>query len=104
MDDTTGGRLGEVRKALDTVIDPELGLPVTDLGLVYGIDVADGTVTVHMTTTTPICPLASHLLQVADARLRELPWVEEVLVRSVSEPPWSPERMSDRARAILGMG
>jgi len=96
-------RTREVWAALDQVVDPELGLPITDLGLVYGVDVGDGAVTVEMTTTTPVCPLGSYLAQVAETTVAGIPWVEQATVRVVDEPPWSPELMSDRARAVLGI-
>ncbi len=92
-----------VRDVLSQVIDPELGLPITDLGLIYGVEIDDGTVTVDMTTTTPVCPLGSYLAQEAEARLRALAGVDRAVVRAVHEPPWSPELMSERARTILGI-
>ncbi len=88
-------------RALDQVIDPELGLPVTDLGLVYGVDVDGSSVTVDLTTTTPVCPLGSYLTQMAETKLMEIPGIERASIRLVTEPPWSPEMMSDRARQVL---
>ncbi len=102
--EATGDLEAAVRDVLSQVIDPELGLPITDLGLIYGVEIDDGTVTVDMTTTTPICPLGSYLAQEAEAKLNALAGVDRAVVRTVHEPPWSPELMSDRARAVLGMG
>lgn len=87
---------------LSGVIDPELGIPVTDLGLVYRVQVADGAVTVEMTTTTPVCPLGEYLTGIVESRLLDLPGVERVDVRVVFDPPWTPERMSPAARTLLG--
>ena len=87
--------------ALSQVIDPELGLPVTDLGLVYRVEIDGSKVTVDMTTTTPVCPLGSFLTQMAESKLMEIDGIDRVSIRMVTEPRWSPEMMSDRARQIL---
>lgn len=92
----------DVWEALATVIDPELGLPITDLGLVYGVDVLDDSVWIEMTTTTPICPLGAYLVQVAEEQVRLMPGVETVSVTLTDDPPWTPDRMSADARRVLG--
>ncbi len=89
--------------ALDQVIDPELGLPITDLGLVYRVEVGGETVQVDMTTTTPICPLGVYLAQTAEAKLLELEGIDHAVINTVHEPQWKPEMMSDRAREVLGI-
>ena len=92
-----------VLDALREVIDPELGENVVDLGLVYGIDVEGGQVTVRMTLTTPNCPLQASL-GAAVRRAVELfvPGAQSVSVELVWEPRWTPERVSPEARARLG--
>ena len=90
--------------ALAQVIDPELGLPVTDLGLVYKIEFDGPTANVDMTTTTPVCPLGSYLSRMAETKLKEIPGVDTAVIQIVHEPPWKPEMMSDRARRVLGIG
>ncbi len=88
---------------LHEVIDPELGVNIVDLGLVYDLTVTDDRrVRIAMTLTTPGCPLAGFLEEEIRGRLRQLPQVRDVSVRLVWEPPWDPERMSDAARAQLG--
>jgi len=89
--------------ALAEVIDPELGLPVTDLGLIYKIEFDGPTANVDMTTTTPVCPLGSYLSQMAETKLREIPGIDSAVIRIVHEPQWKPEMMSDRARQVLGI-
>lgn len=91
-----------VLDALRDVWDPELGLDVVSLGLVYGVEVVDGAVTVDMTLTTPGCPVAESLpTEARDALQRALP-DHHVEVRVVWDPPWTPERLSDEALDALG--
>jgi metal-sulfur cluster biosynthetic enzyme len=93
-----------VREALRLVIDPELGINVVDLGLVYGVDVEDGDVRVKVTMTTPACPLSEYVTTNAEAAVwQNVPGVKSVDVALVWEPPWKPDMMSDEARARLGM-
>ena len=85
------------------VIDPELGINIVDLGLVYDLDVDDGLVRVEMTMTTPACPLHAYLSeQVEEAIRAEMPGVRTVAVHLVWDPPWGPERMSRVAQQELG--
>ncbi len=93
-----------VLDALREVIDPEIGLNVVDLGLVYGIDVEDGRVLVRLTMTTPACPLGEEIALDAAGRVRALEGVREAAIELVWEPPWTPERMSASAKEQLGWG
>lgn len=93
----------ELIEALRVVVDPELGVNVVDLGLVYGARVEDGLATVELTMTSPACPMGD--LIIADARdelLRRFPDLRHVEVELTFSPPWSPERMSNAAREQLG--
>ncbi|MFQ5875504.1 MAG: metal-sulfur cluster assembly factor [Dehalococcoidia bacterium] len=92
----------QVMDALRQVYDPELGLNIVDLGLVYGVDINDGQVQVTMTLTTPGCPLHNAIAGGAEAALRRLPGVESTAVQVVWDPRWTPERMSEAARQRLG--
>lgn len=93
----------QVLDALRLVVDPELGINVVDLGLVYRVDVSDGHVKVVMTMTSPACPLGALLTEQAEATIwQNVPDVTSVTVDLTWEPPWSPERMSDAARERLG--
>lgn len=92
-----------VRAALRHVIDPELGINVVDLGLVYEVSVQDGNVRVSMTMTTPACPLGETLSEQAEATIRQnVPGVKSVMVDLVWDPPWRSSMMSDAAKERLG--
>jgi metal-sulfur cluster biosynthetic enzyme len=92
-----------VREALRHVIDPELGINVVDLGLVYDVTLQDGDVSIAMTMTTPACPLGETLSEQAEATIRRnVPGVKSVMVDLVWDPPWRPAMMSDAAKEQLG--
>lgn len=92
-----------VRGLLRTVIDPELGVNIVDLGLVYDVVIDDdGTVAIEMTLTTPGCPLGGFLDDQIRGCLAQLPQVRHVQVGLVWEPLWDPAAMSDAAREQLG--
>lgn len=95
-----------VRRLLRTVIDPELGVNIVDLGLVYeiAVDADAGSVAVEMTLTTPGCPLSGFLDDQIRGSLAQLPQVREVAIALVWEPPWDPDAMTDDARRALGWG
>jgi metal-sulfur cluster biosynthetic enzyme len=89
--------------ALRTVVDPEAGMNIVDLGLVYGIDVADPGVTVRMTMTSAACPMADLITdEVRAALAAALPAAVPVHVEMVWDPPWTPDRMSGIAREHFG--
>lgn len=93
----------QVLTALRQVIDPELGLNVVDLGLVYSIEAQDGHVQVALTMTTPACPLSNLLLEMAEAAIwQQLPDVKSVKINLVWDPPWHPGLMSAQAKSELG--
>ncbi len=93
----------KILKELETVIDPELGLNIVDLGLIYDLNIDDeNNVNVKMTLTTPGCPLHDSITSGARYVLEALEEVNEVTVQLVWEPAWSPELMSDRAKDWLG--
>ncbi|HET6916287.1 MAG TPA: iron-sulfur cluster assembly protein [Acidimicrobiales bacterium] len=94
-----------VLDGLRGVFDPELGLDVVSLGLVYGIDEEeDGRVIVEMTLTTPGCPVSEMLPSEANEAVANslAPLGRTAEVRVVWDPPWTPERLSDEAATYLG--
>jgi metal-sulfur cluster biosynthetic enzyme len=92
----------DVREALFEVIDPELGVNIVDLGLVYRIVVDSSTVHITMTMTTPACPLRDYLEDLVEsAVVSRLPGAARVIVEVVSDPPWTEEMMSAAARTQL---
>lgn len=92
----------EVEEALRLVIDPELGENVVDLGLIYGIEVEDGTARIRMTTTTRGCPAAAFLKEAAQSAAAAVPGIRDAEVALTYEPPWSPAMMSAAASEHLG--
>ena len=90
-------------KALRQVYDPELGVNVIDLGLIYTITVDDqGYVTIEMTLTTPGCPLHESISEGVRAALQEIPGITGGEVRLVWNPPWNPTRLTAEGRRELG--
>jgi metal-sulfur cluster biosynthetic enzyme len=88
---------------LQRVLDPELGLSVLDVGLVYGVIIDDDVVQVRLTMTSAACPLADVIIDDLTRELdHALPAGLAIRVELVWEPPWSPERMSEHARASMG--
>lgn len=91
-----------VRKALRTVKDPEVGMNIVDLGLVYTIEVDASGVKVQMTLTSPGCPVGPQLLEESEQAVRDVDGVEDVTVELVWEPYWTPERIDPKVRSFLG--
>ena len=91
-----------VRKCLRQVQDPELGLNIMDLGLVYDVEVDEGNVHIKMTLTSPGCPSGADIMSDVDRVVRLLDGVSAVDVELVWEPFWTPERIDPRVRAFLG--
>jgi metal-sulfur cluster biosynthetic enzyme len=92
-----------VLDALKHVVDPELGINIVDLGLVYDVDISEsGAIHIEYTLTTmgcPIGPLIEHQMQ---SFLEGVPGVTSVEAEMVLRPPWTPEMMSEEAKAALG--
>ena len=88
--------------ALRTVVDPELGINLVDLGLVYHVAVEGDVAVVELTMTSPACPLSEYIKQLVDEAIRTaVPDINEVEVSIALDPAWSPEMMSDGARREL---
>ncbi|QPF74010.1 metal-sulfur cluster assembly factor [Roseateles sp. DAIF2] len=92
-----------VLAALRRVVDPEVAMSIVDVGLVYGVTIADQQARIRLTMTSPACPVADVILDEVEAELdRVLPQGIALDTQLVWEPPWSPERMSERARRFMG--
>jgi len=92
----------EIREALREVIDPELGVNIVDLGLVYAIEIVDNEVRVTMTMTTPACPLRDYVQDLVESTLLDrVTAAQRVVVEIVQDPPWSVDMMSETARRQL---
>lgn len=99
MDDS---QKNEVVNVLKTINDPELGVDVWTLGLIYNLDFKDEKLLIKMTFTSPMCPYGPYLLQEIKAALtKQLSWIKGVDVEIVFEPLWQP---SDELKAMLGIG
>jgi metal-sulfur cluster biosynthetic enzyme len=95
----------DIRAALRQVIDPEIGVNIVDLGLVYRIEVDGARVRIAMTMTSPACPLADYLKDLVTSAVRDrVPDVTDVDIVLEWEPPWDPGMMSEDARRQLGEG
>ena len=93
----------EIFEALRTVIDPELGVNIVDLGLVYEVQITENRLDIALTMTTPACPLGDYLLSNAEAVLRQrFPALQDLNIELVFEPLWNPMMMSWSARETLG--
>jgi len=92
----------QVREALKEVYDPEIGINVLDLGLVYGIEVEGQTVHIDMTLTSPGCPIGPQIMRDVQRRVGAVEGVEKVDVQWVWSPMWSPDMMSEEAKDELG--
>ncbi len=94
----------DVFTGLKNVYDPEIGINIVDLGLVYDADISEaGVVLVTMTLTSLGCPLGPVIMQEVNNALRDLPGIGETDVKLVWSPPWSPENMTEDARDELGI-
>ncbi len=93
----------DILETLKTVYDPEIPVNVVDLGLVYDVQVNDSDVYVQMTLTFPGCGMGPYIAQQAEWAIQDLEGVEEVEIELVFDPPWSPDLISEEARAQLGL-
>lgn len=91
-----------VLEALRRVYDPEIPVDIVNLGLIYEVKIGDGKVRVRMTTTAPGCPVGAFIAAEAERAIREIEGVEDVSVELVYDPPWSPERISEAGKRMLG--
>jgi metal-sulfur cluster biosynthetic enzyme len=92
----------EVTDVLRDVIDPELGLDFVELGLIYDIEIEDGTVRITYTLTSPGCPIGPQVSEQIEEFVGELDGVVDVQPTMTFSPPWTPDRMSEDAKFALG--
>jgi metal-sulfur cluster biosynthetic enzyme len=94
----------QVLEALKTCDDPELGVNVVDLGLIYDVRITpEGDVFVTMTLTTPGCPLLDYFVDTTASKIRGLVGVRDAKVEITFEPLWDKSKMSEEAKAQLGL-
>ncbi|ADT84308.1 aromatic ring hydroxylating enzyme [Thermococcus barophilus MP] len=93
-----------ILEKLKEVVDPEIGIDVVNLGLIYELEIRpDNTVYVKMTMTTPGCPLTMWLLKAVEEKILEIPGVKDAEIELTFDPPWSPERISEEYKKKLGL-
>jgi metal-sulfur cluster biosynthetic enzyme len=93
-----------VRGQLQKVLDPELGISIVDLGLVYGIAISEkGICTITMTLTTIGCPLFGVIQKEIEDKTMEIDGIEDVKIDLTFDPPWTPDKMSEESRIRLGL-
>jgi len=91
-----------VRAVLSQVLDPEVGIDIVELGLVYDVAIDGDAIDIRMTMTSPACPLGEHILGEVEQRLTERFPQAQVSVELVWEPAWTPDRISLEGRRRLG--
>ncbi|HEY7801690.1 MAG TPA: metal-sulfur cluster assembly factor [Dehalococcoidia bacterium] len=94
----------EVMEVLRTVEDPELGMDIVDLGLLYEVEVEESTAKVTYSLTSMGCPAGPLIAQDIDGAVRQVEGIENVELELTFDPPWTPDRMSEDAKFILGFG
>jgi len=92
-----------IYEVLKQVHDPEIGVNIVDMGLIYGLEIDEGKIDVIMTLTSPACPAGPQILTQVEARVKELEGVEDVDIKVVWSPPWNPEMLSEDAKDQLGI-
>lgn len=93
----------QVEAALSKCIDPELGIDVVSLGLIYGIALAPDQATITMTLTTPGCPLIPYLKQQIVDQVTKIDGISQVEIILTFDPPWTPDKITPAAKAQLTM-
>tara|TARA_Y100001970_G_scaffold75867_2_gene96192 strand:+ start:2985 stop:3287 length:303 start_codon:yes stop_codon:yes gene_type:complete len=93
----------KVLEALSHVYDPEIPIDIVNLGLVYEVSIDGDVVNLKMTMTSPGCPSAREIILESQTLVSEIDGVKEANVEVVWDPPWTPEKMSDEARASMGI-
>lgn len=93
----------DIIAALKEIMDPELNISLWDLGLIYDIIIKDGDVEIVMTLTSVGCPLFGTIQGDIEEKIKKIKGVKKVTVDLTFEPPWSMDKMSEEAHALLGL-
>jgi len=93
----------EIRDLLRPIYDPDIGVSIVDLGLIYRVENNDGNILVDMTFTTPACPYGPQLVEEVKYTLNALDGVNSVNVEIVWDPPWSMDNISESTKLELGL-
>lgn len=93
----------DVITVLKDCFDPEIPINIWDLGLVYGIDIQEGNIGIKMTLTAPGCMMGGMIAEEVKSKIKAMQGVKEAKVDLVWDPPWSPDKMSEEAKAQMGI-
>ncbi|OGD85792.1 aromatic ring hydroxylase [Candidatus Curtissbacteria bacterium RBG_16_39_7] len=94
----------EILKKLKTILDPELGINIVDLGLIYDVSVnKNNHVKILMTLTTPLCPLSAYFQKSLEDKVKRISGVEKVKIDLTFDPPWNPLKITKEARTQFGL-
>lgn len=93
----------EIVTVLKDCYDPEIPINIWDLGLVYDINVQDGSVGIKMTLTAPGCMMGGMIAEEVKSKIKAMQGVKDAKVELVWDPPWSPDKMSPEAKAQMGI-
>lgn len=92
----------QIINKLKQCIDPELGINIVDLGLIYSINIEGSRINVLMTMTTPGCPMESYFVKDISIKLKSLKGISDVTVEMTFDPVWNPSKMSAESKDLLG--
>ncbi len=94
----------QITAKLREVLDPELGVSIVDLGLIYNVEIDQhGTAAITMTLTTIGCPLFGQIQKSIEDKVLEVPGITEVSIELTFDPPWTPDKMAESAKIELGL-
>lgn len=93
----------DVMRVLKKCYDPEIGVSLVDLGLIYDVQINKDKVNIKMTLTSPGCPMHSFMINDVEENVKKLKGVKDVKIELVWNPPWTPDRMSKEVRKKLGI-
>ena len=99
MTEMTVPSVDDVEEAMRDVVDPELGINVVDLGLLYGVNIDGNDVTLDMTLTSAACPLTDVIMDQTNQALEGI--ANDVAINWVWMPPWGPDKITDDGRDML---
>jgi len=105
MENTTENNLtSRIYTNLEKVVDPEIGINIVDLGLIYELEIDNDTnVKILMTLTAPNCPFGEEILEGVEYAATRIEEVNEVKINLTFNPPWNPEKISDAAKYYMGI-
>lgn len=91
-----------VMKVLETIVDPEIGINIVDLGLIFGVWIGKDEIVVDFTTTYPGCPVLEDIREMIEYELRLVFDMDKIYANDVWHTPWDPSLMAEEARIVLG--